>query len=695
MFAPGGFHYHGRRMWRVRDLCIAVLLVFLWTGCQNDPPSQPPDNPDAPVPPGEPPDGMQPPNPMCAVGQICACSGDSDCASGFCECADASCTQRMCSATPCSCSFGATCDQPLNEGTADPNLCPENGACYGGTCLVAAPVPEPPAQDDSIENVTVTVRTRTAPESGTGNTVTLCLSASDCYTLDRLQVSDLQPGKIDAFQFEFPTGLPRSRIDRVQLSMAGEAPLNDWEPACVSLQLDGQPSYCLEETPTTAFPIILGDNSNATLLWRDDAWQERNACTSCYPELLTHGPIIGAVEPDRALIWVRTDLSRRVGLRLSGGAALASAPVVAWAYSTPANDFTSVLETKQLQPGTTYYYGVEIDGMLYSDPSWTFTTPPPRGQQGTFTFGVGSCARREHPQDIFRPIAEAKPDLFLFVGDNHYGDATNLGAQRWNYQYMAESVRRLLFATVPTLAIWDDHDFLGNDTNGNDTRRTMARRAFLEYWANPSYGEDGQGIYFQHSYGDVDFFMLDGRFSRDPTDGTVTFGDPQGRPSLLGATQTTWFIEQLRASTATFKFVVVGSQWTRHGNPDSWASFIDARDALFDAIAEHRIEGVVLLSGDRHRSEYRLLPRPSAYDLPEITSSPLANEVRECDLEDDDLIFCEGLNPDTDEQYYQVSFLTVDTTLADPKVSATLYRHNGVLEPVYTWEILHSQLDFE
>lgn len=691
-------------MWRVRNLCIAVFLVFLWTGCQNDPPSQPPANPDAPVPPGENPDGMQP-NPMCAVGQICACTGDSDCASGFCECADASCTQRLCSATPCDCSFGATCDEPLADGTADPNLCPENGACYGGTCLVAAPAPEPPVRDDSFDAVTLTVRTKTGTQAGTGNTVTACLTATDCYTLDRLQVSDLQPGRIDAFQFELPASLPRSGIDRVQLAITGEAPLNDWEPACISLQVDGEPVACWDEAhPVTGvFPFMLGDNSTLppgteviTTLWSDPAWRERNACTSCYPELLTHGPMIGAVEPDGALIWVRTDVSRRVGLRLSGGPALESAPVVAWADTSPKNDFTAVLETRQLQPGTAYYYGVEIDGMLYRDPSWTFTTPPPRGQQGTFTFGVGSCARREHPQDIFGPIARAKPDLFLFVGDNHYGDATNLGAQRWNYQYMAESARRLLFATVPSLAIWDDHDFLGNDSNGTDSRRDLARRAFREYWANPSYGQDGQGIYFRHSYGDVDFFMLDGRTSRDPTDGTVIFGDPQGRPSLLGSTQTTWFIEQLRASTATFKFVVIGSQWTRHGNPDSWSSFIDARDALFDAIAEHRIEGVVLLSGDRHRSEYRLLPRPAAYDLPEITSSPLANEVRECDFEDDDLMFCEGLNPDTGEQYYQVSFLTVDTTLVDPKVSATLYRHkNGALEPVFTWDIKRSELAFE
>jgi alkaline phosphatase D len=632
--------------------------------------------------------------PMCAVGEICACTGDADCGGGFCECADATCAQRICSAAPCECSYGAACDMPLADGTADPNGCQGDAACYGGTCLAPAPEPEPPVADDVIDQVTITVRTGAVVTSSTTDEVTLCLSASDCFLLTRTEAPEMQQGKVDTFQFEMVAPIPRSRIDRMELRIApvGDTTINEWEPACVAVQLDGQAAYCREP-----MPVVLGDAATAQRTWTDPDGPQHVECTSCYPETLTHGPLIGTVEPDRARIWVRTDLSRKVGLRLSGGPTLASAPVVAWAYPSAKTDYMAVLEVAGLLPQTTYFYGIEIDGVLREDPRWYFTTPPPRGQAGAFTFGFGSCARQEHPQDIFAPIALFRPDLFLFLGDNHYGDATQLDSHRWHELNLRASGRGPLLASVPTLAIWDDHDFLGNDSDGTYTGGDVARRAFTELWANPAYGEDGEGVYFRHSYGDVDFFMLDGRSDRDPQDGTVWFGDPEGRPSLLGARQTTWLLEQLRASTATFKVVAVGSQWTTNGNADSWASFLEARDAIFDAIAEYRIEGVVLLSGDRHRSEFRLLPRPeTAYALPELTSSPMANTVRECDYEHNDLEFCEGLDVDTDTAYYQVTFAAVDTAVADPTFSATIHRlRNGVLEPAYTWVIRRSELDFE
>jgi alkaline phosphatase D len=635
----------------------------------------------------------KPVDPMCAVGQICACTGDADCGGGFCECADATCSQRMCSATRCECTYGAACDTPLADGTADPDFCQGGAACYGGTCLTPAPEPEPPGGDDVIDQVSITVRTGAQVTSSTTDEVTLCLSATDCFLLSRTEAPEMQQSRVDTFQFEMVAPIPRSRVDRVQLRIApvGDTTVNEWEPACVSVQLDGRPEYCRQPVP-----VVLGDAATAQMTWTDPDGPQHMDCTSCYLDPLTHGPMIGAIDPDRARIWLRTDLSRKVGLRLSGGPALDTAAVVAWAYPSAATDFMAVLEVAGLSPGTTYFYGLEIDGTLREDPRWYFTTPPPRGQPGAFTFGFGSCARQEHPQDIFTPIAQARPDLFLFLGDNHYGDATQLDSHRWHELHLRDSARRFLLGSVPTMAIWDDHDFLGNDSDGTHAGRDLARRAFSELWANPAYGEDGQGIYFQHSYGDVDFFMLDGRSFRDPQGGPVVFGDPQGRPGLLGARQTTWLIEQLRASTAAFKLVTIGSQWTTNGNDDSWASFLEARDAVFDAIAEHRIEGVVLLSGDRHRSEFRLLPRPGAYALPELTSSPMANTVRACDYEHDDLVYCEGLDADTDAGYYQVSFVAVDTAAVDPTLTVTIHRfRNGVLEPAYSWEIRRSDLDFE
>ena len=34
----------------------------------------------------------------------------------------------------------------------------------------------------------------------------------------------------------------------------------------------------------------------------------------------------------------------------------------------------------------------------------------------------GSCAREREPQPIWTEIIAKDPDLFLFIGDNHYAD---------------------------------------------------------------------------------------------------------------------------------------------------------------------------------------------------------------------------------------------------------------------------------
>lgn len=672
-----------------RNILIATALAALCAACNGEPDDGSPPEPPGTTPPGNmspPDDPPDPPSgPRCAVGEICACDGDEDCAGGFCECADAACKQRVCRAAPCACSFGEACATPVDDGVADPNLCQDGAACYGGACVTPVTDPGPPSPGDTIDTLSVVVRTKPGDFPSTNDEVSVCLSASHCYPLDRDGVEDLLGDAVDVFHFE-NIDLPRAQMDRVEVRIrdsSGNDEINDWEPACLSLRLDGEPLYCVDPVP-----VVIGDEPESTTSWRDPDGLHAT-CTSCYADVLTHGPLIGAITPESARIWVRTDAARKVALRLSGGPDLEAAPAVAWAYPAGTDDFTAVLEARHLAPSSTYYYGIEIDGVLRSDPSWTFTTPPPRGQQGTFTFGVGSCARASHPQDIYVPIAEAGPDLFLFIGDNHYGDATTLGGHRWNFQTMRETPRSLLMAQVPTLAIWDDHDFLGNNSDGSDPRRDAARRAFTEYWANPAFGADGQGIYFQHSHGDVDFFMLDGRYFRDPSDGSVVFGDPTGRSSLLGVAQTNWLLEALRASPATFKFLIIGSQWTDNGRTDSWASHLDARNAIFDAIAADRIEGVVLVSGDRHRSEFRLLRRDGAYDLPELTSSPLANEVRACELDEEDVMACH-------DEGYQVTFVDVDTEAADPRLVVTIFEHDdGTLVPAQEWLILRSDLDFE
>ena len=96
---------------------------------------------------------------------------------------------------------------------------------------------------------------------------------------------------------------------------------------------------------------------------------------------------------------------------------------------------------------------------------------------------------------------------------------------------------------------------------------------------------DTPGVFFRYEYGGVDFFVLDGRYHRDPN------GSPDGPgKTMLGAAQLAWLEAGLRASRAPFKLLVSGSGWSMADGPqgDTWAAFRHERDALFDFIRDQR-----------------------------------------------------------------------------------------------------------
>jgi alkaline phosphatase D len=384
--------------------------------------------------------------------------------------------------------------------------------------------------------------------------------------------------------------------------------------------------------------------------------------------------MVGAVTDSSARLLLRTEATRRVAV-WAGPAdeGAAGASVAAYLYPSPRTDFTAEAVIEGLEPSTEYLYWLEIDGRTIGS-FHQLTTAPAPGVAGLLDVAFGSCTRSDE-QPIFAAVAAEEPDLFLFLGDNHYANSDDLGALRWYYRWGLERpARAALATTTSTLATWDDHDFVGNNTDGSAPGRDTALRAFQEYWANPSAGTgETPGVFFSHSWGDVDLFLVDDRYHRGLNG------------SMLGAGQLQWLKDSLDASTATFKLLACGSQWTAEGSGDSWATFLDERDELFDFIRDRRIDGVVLLSGDVHRSELRLIDRSAAgsYDLPELVSSPMANSNSSC-RESDELRGCFNTGN------YFID-LQIDTTAADPVLVARMLDEAGV--ELADWTILRSELE--
>ena len=528
--------------------------------------------------------------------------------------------------------------------------------------LSESPDPGMPVFPDVIDTLTISARTGQGEEDGTDdNTLSVCLSDTDCFTMNLAEIDDFRVGQTDVYMFN-GINIPRSDVDRVEIRSTSGA--DRWVPSCIEMTFDGEPVYCED-----SLGMWFGEGVDEIESWTDPKGLHRN-CETCFDSPLTHGPLMGGTEPDTLRLWTRTHATTPVAMRLSDTDDINDGVIVDWLYAFPSEDFTGTLEVSELTPNTQYLYRIEIDGVVVSD-THSVKTAPAIDVPEPFSFSFGSCAKDEE-QPIFGVIESMAPDLFFFVGDNHYGNTDQIDALRWFYRFSRSRPQRAsLLSHTPTLAVWDDHDFTGNNTDGTELGKIFALQGFEEYWANPSYGtQDILGVFSVYEYGDVDFFLLDDRFYRG-------FAD-----SVLGAQQTEWLMTALSESDATFRFLISGSQWTAEGSTDSWAAFPQARSDLFAHLAELNMGGVVLLSGDIHRSEFRLLPREGAYDLPELTSSPLATWTNACPTSDE-LIGCYGDG---------ISFVRVDvdTTLTDPELIATLFDVNGV-ERV-SWTIKRSQL---
>ena len=354
--------------------------------------------------------------------------------------------------------------------------------------------------------------------------------------------------------------------------------------------------------------------------------------------------MLGPLTPDSAVVWVvchqAAELSIEV-LPTSGPGA------GAWTAAVAGDGRALRLETRpphhiarariaRLQPDTVYRYRVVDSTGRPQHPGIdaAFRTAPRLGTARSLRVVAGSCASAWGPdpsQPIFRRIAARRPELFLWLGDNTYfsklerewEDPTAM-ARRWRSARSMPSLQPLL-ANCSHLSIWDDHDFGPNDSDRTYALRRQSQQLFRAWWPNPRREEEGDGIHFRHRHGQVEFFLLDTRFFRDPN------SEPPGPDKqLLGEAQWLWLEHALRDSQADFKIIASGMQvLSDYHRFETWGLFPQERRRLLDLLARHRIPGVVLLSGDRHFGEVLVDRGNLDYPLYEITTSPLAAGIGE------------------------------------------------------------------
>jgi alkaline phosphatase D len=389
------------------------------------------------------------------------------------------------------------------------------------------------------------------------------------------------------------------------------------------------------------------------------------------------GPMIGHVSHTNASLWVKSHLPAGVSVAISRDPELAEVRPIAGPQLTEETDRSGSWTIPDLEPSTRYYYAVSLNGkpaMLPPYPS--FVTAPIPGTHEHLRFAFISCSGYS-PYDPAPGWADlgmrTNVDLILMMGDNHYGNSPDLAKQRAAYLGQRQSSGfRQTTERIPTYGIWDDHDFGPNDSDGTLPDKESALRAFREHWANPAVGEpENLGVYFKFTRGAVDFFCLDGRYHRSPNKQT---NSPS--KTMLGTRQLEWLKQGLQQSVAPVKVLVSGSEWQTNGTPDSWTSFPRERDEIFEFIRSRGIEGVILLSGDRHfTGAYQVQQR-----FIEVTSGPFGGGTASTrNLPEMFLNFGKG-------RFYCV--YDVETSTAVPVLTLEVYQVGmGLLERrTFTWD---------
>ncbi|NRA30762.1 MAG: alkaline phosphatase D family protein [Parvularculaceae bacterium] len=356
--------------------------------------------------------------------------------------------------------------------------------------------------------------------------------------------------------------------------------------------------------------------------------------TTGTPRLLL-GPMLGPQTPTSISMWAMTSGAFDVIIEYADNPLLTDARRTEPIKATAKEAFIVRPTIDALQPNTEYWYRVVL---LLNGREWAFEgqtmpigrwrTAPRLGSKTDFTVGYGSCAnyRYDRVQPIWNAVAQHQPELFFNLGDNIYSDAFEPFVLDFEYQRQrGVATYQPVARNVPQLAIWDDHDFGLNDHDRTNPMKEDALTAFKKYWINPSYGlRKTPGVFFDYSYGTVDFIFTDGRFYRDPN------AMPDGpEKTFLGKEQLEWVKDKLKSSRAVFKILACGSGWTANKGPtgDAWSSAMTERNELFNFIRDEKIEGVLLISGDTHIGEFNCIPwsDQGGYDLFDLVSSPLSS----------------------------------------------------------------------
>ena len=357
---------------------------------------------------------------------------------------------------------------------------------------------------------------------------------------------------------------------------------------------------------------------------------------------LVHGPMLGDMTHRSVKVWVRTVSEQPVRIAVSRSSDMTD-PEITNAVTTRASwDYTAEITVNGLEPDTRFYYSVLLgpEQQEIRATHQKFRTYPEPDVSNRFQVVFGGCAGYvPFNERMWDTVRKFEPLAVFALGDNVYIDDPESPDQQqlMYYQRQSRPEFRRMTESIPIYAIWDDHDFAMDDSEGGPEIdipywKPMVWDIFRQNWVNPEYASgDRPGGWFDFQLADVHFIFLDGRYYRENA-GRWGDGERIENVTMLGAHQKEWLRETLTGSKATFKVLISPVPWNNYSKGegirklDGWYGYQEEREEIFSWINEQQIDGVVLLSSDRHRSDAWLIERNEGYDLYEFGSAHFTNQ---------------------------------------------------------------------
>lgn len=258
-----------------------------------------------------------------------------------------------------------------------------------------------------------------------------------------------------------------------------------------------------------------------------------------------------------------------------------------------------------------------------------------------FIVSFGSCNKQNNPQPLWEVIAEQNPDIFIWGGDNIYADTEVMDKMKADYETQLKNPNYASFLEnidYQVYGTWDDHDYGKNDAGEEWAYKAESQQLFLDFMGADSTDvrRTQEGIYHADTFlvedKRIKLLSLDTRYFRsalqEDNETRKRYKPWQnGEGTLLGNAQWEWLENELKNSTADYHIILSSIQiWSDEHGFETWGNFPHEVEKLKTLLSTHQPKNLVMLSGDRHISEFSS-QKLENFDYPifDFTSSGLTH----------------------------------------------------------------------